>query len=563
MTSLLRPLAAIASGVLLSFGFPRWNFETAVWIWLLPLLAVLWIGQAPVVDPAKGRIRRWWRALWAFRIGYLAGLGFFLPNLSWVRHSSRVINGAIGDEWMGLPVELMGWGAVLGLSLIVSVYFGLWAWFTAVVARPREQQSGSKSSVTASLESLRCGFLTAAAWAGLEWIRGWFLTGFGWNGLGVVFHGNPVLMQAADLIGVTGLSFLPVFAGTVGFQVVHRLVSYAREHRRMRYHFDLVVVLATILLAAWYGVRRLAEPVDTSGPSVRIALVQQNVRQIDIFGREGIPERYLRYAEMTRMHAESRDGSGKSPVDLVIWPESALGLPLDHPEHEGYFNELMSMGDFSLLAGGDMISPAGPNYTSAALFHRAYNGMQLHHKVHLVPFGEYLPLRPILGPFLGGVLPGDFDFGIKTDALPLRNLPVQVIPLICFEDTDGGLTRKFITSEPQILTNLTNDGWFLQSVEPEVHLANAVFRAVELRRPMCRATNTGVTCFIDDRGRITSQLTDPETGSHLMQGVLQGVIHLPKQQVLTLYARWGDWFAKACCVIALLALIMRRFSRKA
>lgn len=562
----LRPLAAILSGGLLVFAFPRWNVEVIVWLWMLPLLAALWLVDPPEVLASAGRFKRLWQRSANFRLGYLAGLSFFLPNLCWLRHSSRVIHGATGNEWMGVGVELMGWGAVLGMSGILSIYFGIWAWFTATVARPRQAVLQSGSSVQASLDSLRSAALAASAWVVLEWMRGWVLTGFGWNGLSVALHENKVLIQAADLVGMCGVSFLPVMASVVGFNVVRRLVLYMRERRGMRYHFDLIVMLALVLSTAAYGMRCLSvEPSDTM--PVRVALVQLNVAQADKFAGNNILERYQRYAELTSLHAEPRDGTQKSPVDLVAWPESALALPLGHPEHEGYFNSLMGMGDFSLLTGCDSLEPAGPSYTSAALFHAAFNGAQLYHKVHLVPFGEYLPLRPILGPVLGGVLPGDFRPGTRIEPLDLRNLPVQVIPLICFEDTDGDLARKFVRDQPQIIANLTNDGWFLESAEPEQHLANAIFRTIELRRPMFRATNTGVTCFVDERGRITSRLTDPDTGSTFTQGVLQATMQVPRHPVRTVYARWGDWFAMTCgaiCVLAWLpAWMAKRKSAKA
>ena len=548
----LRPLAAILSGTLLVFAFPGWNIELIIWLWMLPLLAALWLSEFPPVQASAGKFRRLWQRLAIFRLGYLAGLAFFLPNLCWLRHSSRVINGARGDEWMGLPVEMMGWGAVLGMSGILSIYFGLWAWFTATIARPRSAAMTGASSIQASLDSLRSAALSAAAWVMLEWMRGWVLTGFGWNGLSVALYQDKVLIQAADLVGVCGLSFLPVFASVVGFNVVHRLVMYVRERRGMRYHFDLIVMLALVLSTAAYGMRCLSVE-NTDCMPVRVALVQQNVPQADKFNGVNIAERYQRYAELTHLHAEARDDSKKSPVELVVWPESALALPLDYPEHKAYFDDLMSIGDYSLLTGCDLLAPAGPSYTSAALFHQAFNGAQIYNKVHLVPFGEYLPLRPSLGPVLGGVLPGDFAHGMKTEPLQLLNAPVQVIPLICFEDTDGNLARQFLRDEPQLIANLTNDGWFLQSAEPEQHLANAIFRTIELRLPMCRATNTGVTCFIDDRGRITSKLTDPDTGSTFTQGVLQATMQVPKHPVRTLYARWGDWFAKLCGGICFLA----------
>jgi apolipoprotein N-acyltransferase len=255
------------------------------------------------------------------------------------------------------------------------------------------------------------------------------------------------------------------------------------------------------------------------------------------------PEIYQRLKDYTRLYAEARDG--QSLTDLVIWPESALPVHLHGlPEHESYFNELLKVGDFSLLTGTEIHTEAEGSHVSAVLFHGSYASRQEYHKVHLVPFGEYLPLRDIPPfSFLRGVLPGDFTPGTSTEPLKLAKPEVQIIPLICFEDTVGRLARRFVRPEPQMIVNITNDGWFLHSAQTEVHTANAKFRAVELRRPMVRATNTGVTCFIDTLGTVTGKLADPETGSCFIEGCLPGEVRVPRNGELTLYARHGDWFA--------------------
>jgi apolipoprotein N-acyltransferase len=182
--------------------------------------------------------------------------------------------------------------------------------------------------------------------------------------------------------------------------------------------------------------------------------------------------------------------------------------------------------------------------------------------VHLVPFGEYLPLGDC-PPFswLRAVIPGDFAPGKSTEPLRLAQPQADIIPLICFEDTVGRLARRFVRPGPQMIVNLTNDGWFLNSRAMEVHTANAKFRAIELRRPMVRATNTGVTCFIDTQGTLTSRLADPQTGGTLVEGCLPGEVRLPQNGEITLYARLGDWFALLCLSLcALLATLRHRLS---
>lgn len=556
-------LAPLLSGGVLVFGFSRWHSDLAVWLWLLPLLAVLWptdsdqgFNHGEAQRPEK-------KSLWSsvisgvksfllrsgFLSGFLAGLAFFIPNLAWVRHSSRVaLGGAMDDAWVGWGPELMGFAAVIGLSGYCAVYFGLWAWFTQRFARPSVITLTKDSWQSSTLHSLKCAFLAAAAWVACEWLRSTTVfTGFGWNGLGVAMQRNLVLIQAADLVGVLGLSFLPVFAACTFWNTLTRLVLAYRGKGTCKSRLDFTVALILMLTTAGYGMLKLGEK-RTDDIKVRTVLVQPNVAQVDAWTGRFAEQIYERLDKFTRMHASAREG--KSPVDLVIWPESALPVNLKDtfhqlPEgwHTRYFDDLLHSGDFGLLTGTEL-HDGEQAHVAAVLFHGNAANRQDYHKVHLVPFGEYLPLRDIPPfSFLRGVLPGDFTPGKSTEPLHLLKPDVQIIPLICFEDTVGRVARKFVREAPQMIVNISNDGWFLQSVETEVHLANALFRAIELRRPMVRATNTGVSCFIDTHGRITSKLSEPETGTSFLEGTLPGEVLVPRAGEITLYARFGDWFA--------------------
>ena len=537
----------LLSGGLLVFAYPRWNQEWVVWFWLLPLLWVLWT--------AKDLKRPFWA-------GYLAGVAFFVPNLFWIRHSSRVIAGAVDNQWMGVGPELMGLGAVLGLSGYCALYFGLWAWFVHRHARPSLQKLTQGNWQTSTLESLRCAALAAGAWVACEWLRSTTVfTGFGWNGLGVALHQNRVLIQCVDLVGVMGLSFLPVFVVCTAWNALTRMAHLYRGTGTCRTRLDFTLAMIVLLAAAGYGVMRITAPTNDV-ITVRTTLVQPNVAQVDAWSGRLAPEIYQRLKDYTRLYAEARDG--RSHTDLVIWPESALPVHLHGlPEHESYFNELLKVGDFSLLTGTEIHTEAEGSHVSAVLFHGSYGSRQEYHKVHLVPFGEYLPLREIPPfSFLRGVLPGDFTPGISTEPLKLAKPEVQIIPLICFEDTVGRLARRFVRPEPQMIVNITNDGWFLRSAQAEVHTANAKFRAVELRRPMVRATNTGVTCFIDTLGTVTGKLADPETGSCFIEGCLPGEVRVPRSGELTLYARHGDWFAISFLSLCGILVCFRKMAEK-
>lgn len=546
-------LAPLISGGILVFAFPGWNSNLAVWLWAFPILAVLW----PWRDADGVKVRPFWR-------GYLAGLAFFLPNLFWIRHSSRVIGGAMDNTWVGWGPELLGLGAVIGLSAYCSLYIGLWAWFTHRYARPNITKITQGLWQVSAFHSIGCAFLASAAWVACEWLRSTTVfTGFGWNGLGVAMHRNVVLIQAADLVGVMGLSFIPMFLACTAWNTLTRLVFAYRGEGTCKTRVDVTVALVLMLVAAGYGMLKLTAKRE-GDIKVRTVLVQPNVAQVDAWTGRLAEQIYERLDKSTRMYAAAR--GDVSAADLVIWPESALPVNLNDkyhqlPEgwHTRYFDDLLHSGDFSLFTGTEL-HEGEDAHVSVVLFRGNAANRQEHHKVHLVPFGEYLPLRNIPPfSFLRGVLPGDFVAGKKTEPLRLMKPDVELIPLVCFEDTVGRVARRFIREQPQMIVAMSNDGWFLNSIETELHLANALFRSIELRRPMVRASNVGVTCFIDTEGRVTSRLNDPDTGTSFLEGVLQGEASVPKSGEITLYARFGDWFAISLLGLCVVVWGMRRF----
>ena len=236
------------------------------------------------------------------------------------------------------------------------------------------------------------------------------------------------------------------------------------------------------------------------------------------------------------------------------------GPVLADQESYKFVMDLASDGETDFLLG-TIDEDGGDVYNAAILFSDGGERVQMYRKVHLVPFGEFVPGRhtvPLLARIVGDQVPGDFKAGKEHNVFTLTNGDVQVAPLICFEDTIGELTRQFVlptdtSPGANLLVDVTNDGWFQHSAGSHQHLANAIFRCVEMRRPMLRAANTGVTCIVNQFGRVTQMLRD-ETGSTFTEGVLTGEINVPTEQELTFYARHGELFAKLCAGITLLAL---------
>src|SRR4030095_12412472 len=251
------------------------------------------------------------------------------------------------------------------------------------------------------------------------------------------------------------------------------------------------------------------------------------------------------------------------PPDLLVWPESSMPGPVlaDQESHK-FVMDLAASAETDLLLGTIDVDKRDI-YNAALLVSDGGEHLQMYRKVHLVPFGEYVPGRhtvPLLAQIVGDQVPGDFKEGKEYSVFTLTNNDVHVAPLICFEDTVGELTRQFViptetTPGANLLVDVTNDAWFQRSAGSQQHLANAIFRWVETRRPMLRAANTGVTCFINQFGRVTQELRD-ETGSTFAEGVLTGNINVPTEHELTFYTRYGELFAKMCAVIMVIAILL-------
>jgi apolipoprotein N-acyltransferase len=530
-------LAAAATGLLCTACFPPFNQSWLCWIALTPLIAAVWFS-------GENSRRRWLRNL---LLGYVAGIFFFTGGFSWL--------GALGDLYQNFFLH----GLSFLLSLYLALYFAFWAWFCGLI-KPK--------SFTSSIRNLLIAFVGAAAWATHEWIRGWLFSGFGWNGLGVALHQNWPLIQITEFTGVAGLSFAIAFANLIAAAVPVRLFNETKTHR-MQPHFDLTLTMIGIVALFAFGLHVVRNPVATK--PLRVATVQANVPQLQKYDPRFTNEVFERFTRLSEIALRAN-----TPPDLVVWPESSMPDAVRNPNslsHQ-FVNDFVGSTKADLLLGTDDVEDQR-DYNAALLVSQGGERVQIYRKIHLVPFGEYIPARHSFPPFAaiaGTWVPGDFTPGTDYTVFRLTNGDAQIAPLICFEDTVGDLVRHFVLNGADVLVDVTNDGWFLKSAGSKQHLANALFRCVENRRPMVRATNTGVTCFINQFGRITQILQD-DTGSTFTEGVLTGLIDVPQEPALsdsrtdrqlTFYSRHGELFAKCCAgvtvVTALIALLKRRIS---
>ncbi len=524
-------LAAILSGVLLTLCFPRWDQAWLCWIALTPLISALWFGKPWEPRAQKGR----WAALLRHPLtrpallGYVSGLVFFWGTFSWL-----------------ITVTGPGWFI---LAFYLALYPAVWALALAIL----KENAGD---FTRSGANLRLALTGAATWTALEWVRGWLFSGFGWNGLGVALHGNLAFLQIAEYTGVGGLSFLVALTNLIAVITVRRFLSEIRV-RRVRPHWDFSLNMALIVLVFLFGVRTIYRPPACWMTRLRVAAVQASVPQMEKWDPAFEKKIFERYTLLTET------ALAWSP-QLLIWPEAATprGMFADQTNFT-FVHDFAAREDFNFLLGSidsDGME-GGHDYNIAALLNDRGAMIQTYRKMHLVPFGEYIPFRrsfPLFAWIVGDVVPCDFTPGQRPTVLKLSHPAVNAAALICFEDTVGELTRRFVEGDAQLLINLTNDGWFQKSAGSAQHLANAVFRTVENRRPMVRAANTGVTAFISPLGRVTAQFEDP-----FGEGVLTGVVPVPPPHTRpTFYTQYGEFFSQSCAALsaALLALALRKRS---
>ena len=535
LTFLLRPLAAIASGIGIAALFPPYSVSKLVWVVMIPLLIALWsLGDR-------------WRKRRAIALGYLAGLSFSLLNVAWLRSVSDV-----------------GW---LVLAVYLAAFPAMWALFVATLGNPWRKGSGKEGLFHAPLHAFAC----AVVWAGLEWLRSWVFTGFGWNPIGVAFQEAPIFAQGADLLGATGLSILPVFVQGVLVQVCVRRVSQYHSAVLRR---QISLGCATLVMASAYiyGVWRISTAREGESIRLKALLVQLNIPQEAERPLWTATEVHLGYEEET-LAALEKLGS-KSP-DWIIWPETALTgrvmraddgnwgmwdenvLTIDRIRAEGDYTLMMGLTEMEAEPKGDQLVMKDDAKVWNSLAVLPPDGsLQTFRKHHLVIFGEYIPFVEQL-PFLakiyeqqsGAKYGGAFSQGESFEPLTadIHGEKVGLIPSVCFEDTVPRLLRKFVRNGPQIIINVTNDGWFKESAGAAQHFANARFRAIELRRPMIRCSNTGVSAAITTigttlhpDGRKAQELRDAN-GSHFTRGSMLAEVDIPKNPQTSLYSIIGDW----------------------
>ncbi|MEX2296569.1 MAG: apolipoprotein N-acyltransferase [Dongiaceae bacterium] len=472
---------------------------------VLPLLIVAFVPLFWMIE-ATARLRG------AFWTGFWFALGHFTFGLYWIAHSMLLDPLRFG--WM-IPFAVCGLAALLGLFVGAA----------AAVARSWPWPGASRA------------ILFAIAWVIAEWGRSWVMGGFPWNLIGYSWTAVDVMMQPAALVGAYGLGFITVLAATMPATIAtgDARVPFVRRLR------PTLLAWALLALAGGFGIWRLADAEMVMVPDVTLRIVQPGIPQT----LKNDPA--ARQANFERHRTLTLETPGFDRITHVLWPEASVPYLIERePEMGAFLAPAVPPGGY-LLTGAVRGEPdSGP-------LERIYNGLSAidpngvrvatGDKFHLVPFGEYVPLREWF-PFISKVTPGSLDFtpGPGPVTVHLPGLPA-FSPLICYEVIFAGDVVDD-TDRPAWLLNLTNDGWFGISTGPHQHFAAARFRAVEEGLPLLRVANTGISGVVDPWGRVVLRTALGE----------EAVIDtgLPAALPPTPYARWAN-LAPALLLLAALA----------
>ena len=501
-------ILALISGTLLALSFPRYGHPALAWIALTPLIVALF-------DPARARLP--FDRQRAFLLGFLAGAVYFGGTIYWTGTTVRQFGGL---SW---PIAVIVAGLLVAyLALFPALFAMFLGWVGSRIGR-------------------RAILLAPAAWVTTELGRTYFWSGFPWLLLGYSQTTVLPVAQAASVVGVFGLSAIVALVSAV--------LAYFVLSRSLASVGAVGVVAAMIVGIAVWGNHRLSTgALLQQGRSARVALVQGNIPQDEKWDERKANSILNTYLTMTREAA-------RGGASLVIWPESSTPfLYEDDPFGGQSVRQVVRETGIELLLGSDQLEhSAPPKYYNAAYLVRPDGSTAgVYRKMHLVPFGEFVPLKQLLffvGPLVEQV--GGFEPGQSMVMLPSRLGKISTA--ICYEIVYPGLVREAVLEGSELLTTITNDAWYGYSSAPYQHFLQASMRAIEQGRYLARSANTGISGIVDPYGRVVAQSRIFE------RTTLVGDIRMIGTR--TVYGRIGDAFAYACALVTLAALALAFFAR--
>ncbi|QFY62189.1 apolipoprotein N-acyltransferase [Rhizobium grahamii] len=473
-----RMLLAVFAGAFGVLALPPIGFFAAMFV---SFTLLVWLIDGSAAAPNSNPIGRLWPS---FVIGWLFGFGYFVGGLWWLGHALMI--DAEEFAW-ALPL------AIFGLPALLAIFYGL------ATALARIFWSDGIGRIAA----------LAASFGLLEWARSVVFTGFPWNAIGYAMTPVPLMMQSAHVIGIMGITALAVF------------VFSAPALLGTRQGAKLGVPLAALIFAAHlgygaytlYGPSTPTQKADDKSPVVRLVqpMIEQTAKMDSDGDRAAIFEKHL------KLSAEPPKDGGKKP-DIIVWPETSI--PFILTDNQDALTRIADTLDDNqiLLAGAVRVEDMGPGnppryYNSIYMIDGRGQIIGAADKVHLVPFGEYMPFESILNEF--GIqniveMPGGFSSAANRQLLTLPS-GLKLYPLVCYEIIFPDEMTGDIGSAAAIL-NITNDAWFGATPGPYQHFQQARVRAVETGLPLIRDGNSGISALVDAKGRVIAGLALNETG---------------------------------------------------
>jgi apolipoprotein N-acyltransferase len=527
-----RYLAAFVAGVVSVLALPPYEFLPVLFV-SIPVLVWLLDG---VGEPTRSRRRR---VLWrAGLIGWWFGFGYFLFGLYWVGNAF-LVDAEKFAFLLPVAVTLMPAGLALFTGAAAAIARLFW------------------------LNGYRRVAVLAVVWTIFEWLRGHILTGFPWNLIGESFTGSDALLQVAALVGAYGLSFIVMLIAGSPASFDTRLLPGSRRLDGELFAAPAIALAGLALIWVGGAARLSSAELDYSG-ATNVRIVHPDTPFAKDWDSE---ERLLTIiGQLLRMSREPTPESpaGLKPGTIVVWPENAVPVLLARePYVLGAIGRMLPDGAY-LIAGSNRGEPApdGPSNRLRVFYNSLYvvdaDGeiVETYDKHHLVPFGEYVPLRHLLGRIgLRQIVQfqGSFDVGPGPRTLVLPGMP-PVSPLICYEII---FPEEIVApgQRPAWLVNITNDAWFGESAGPYQHFSQVRMRAVEQGLPVARSANSGISALVDPYGRVVKSL--PLDG----RGIIDAKLPAPLQP--TLYARLGDLFLAFLMLAAVAAAWYGHRSQKA
>jgi apolipoprotein N-acyltransferase len=507
-------ILAIASAFLQVLIFPLPDLYVLSWIAVAPWLFAILRARRPETLQLEGSVKLLPASPWqGFLLGYLCGILWYAGSCYWIYNTMKQFGG-IGPAGAA--------GLLLLFCLYLGLYHGLFGLITAMVAR----------------KSVRAALVTAPfLWVTVELART-RITGFPWDLLGISQVDNIPLARIARATGVYGLS-LEIMIVNTAFAAAWLL----RRNRRTSLLFAAIAAAFVLQIARWM-------PVATFATDRSAMLVQENVPVLDNtdWTHEYFNDTLRDLSSISRNHAD-----GMAP-GLIVWPESPAPFFAGDPAFRTGLSQLAQDTHAWIVAGNVGVENTGaPSknpekiFNSASLVSPTGEWIGRYDKMHLVPFGEYVPFKDWLA-FAGGLTKEVGDFTPGGARIPLQAGDEKLGVFICYESIFPDEIRQLAKSGAQVLVNISNDGWYGDSGAYAQHLKQARMRAIENDRWLLRDTNTGVTAAIDPFGRVV------QTVPRKVRTALQANYSL--MAGTTFYTRHGDWLAYACAIISLIAIVL-------